>query len=119
MSPYLFPGLDVKHEHSDLVCELTKYVAQSHCVTVSEVRSSTRKLKPKTARFICMYMLYKCTNLTYDTIGNYYGKDHSTVIHAVRKIGEEITLAGRHSLELNNYIKELKREFRLNELRQL
>ena len=115
VNPHSFIGCMSYHKHVHLMNRMTEYAASSHGTSTAEVKGTTRKQDPKTARFICMYMLYKCTDLTYSAIGQYYGgKDHSTVLHAVKVIEQEMELTGLFSKQLKAYISELKKYFKLN-----
>jgi len=75
MNPYIYPGLEIKHKYTDLLKDMTEYVAASHGTTYENMLSSSRQTKNKDSRFICMYMLKKCTDLTYTYIGEYYNRD--------------------------------------------
>ena len=114
MSPYVAPGLKRIHPKLALMDSLTKYVASSHATTVEALKSQSRVKDIKNSRFICMYMLKKCTNMTYAYIGNYYNRDHASVIHAVQTVEFEKD----YDRELKCYIRELKKYFDLQELRK-
>lgn len=38
------------------------------------------------ARHVCMYLIRRMTKLSYKEIAAHFGRDHATVIHAVRRI---------------------------------
>lgn len=114
MNYYVYPGLEKRHIHYDLINNLSKYVATSYGISIDKLRSKCRKRKPKEARQVCMYMLRTCTNLTLESIGEYYGKDHTTVIHAVKKVQDYID-ADRDEV-VKNYVIELRKEFKINEI---
>jgi chromosomal replication initiator protein len=59
--------------------------------TVDELCSPTRKRPLVEARQIAMYVMRELTELSYPSIGEQFGgRDHTTVLHAVNKIGEEM-----------------------------
>lgn len=70
---------------------IQKVVASFFNIKVSDLKSQ-RKLKlVAQPRQICMYLARKLTNCSYPEIGSKFGgKDHSTVIHAVRKIEKRL-----------------------------
>lgn len=70
---------------------IQKVVASFFNIKVSDLKSQ-RKLKLiAQPRQICMYLARKLTNCSYPEIGSKFGgKDHSTVIHAVRKIEKRL-----------------------------
>lgn len=63
---------------------------------------------------MCMYLLRKHTKLTYQQLGDYFNKDHSTVLYAEAKIDGYATiypsvkskLAAIRSLLFNNNTKQ-------------
>ena len=65
--------------------------AQYFNFKVSELTGSSRKAPLTAARHAAMYLLYEELSLPYVQIGELFGgRDHTTVIHAVEKIKEEL-----------------------------
>ena len=57
----------------------------------ADITSARRNKEIVTARQICMYILKHDLNMSYDLIGkNFGGKNHTTAMHAVRKITNEM-----------------------------
>jgi chromosomal replication initiator protein len=55
---------------------------------VDEIRGQSRRRPLVTARQIGMYVMRELTDLSYPAIAREFGgRDHTTVIHAVEKIG--------------------------------
>jgi hypothetical protein len=70
-----------------------------------EVESGGRQAAIARARHVLMYLLYSDTHLSYQAIGGRLGgRDHTTVIHGVSKINEE--------LETDSELQELIRYLR-------
>ncbi|MFM8861189.1 MAG: chromosomal replication initiator protein DnaA [Acidimicrobiia bacterium] len=68
-----------------LILELT---ADMFDFTVDEIRGQSRRRPLVTARQIGMYVMRELTDLSYPAIAREFGgRDHTTVIHAVDKIG--------------------------------
>lgn len=112
MSPYIFPGVEKRHKHTNLINALTGYVAESHGITVAQIKSDSRKAKIKNPRFICMYMLRTFTDLTLDIIAESYGrKSHGSVLNAVSDVEFQTSLSTAQAKYTANYIKELERKF--------
>ncbi|MEO7164782.1 MAG: ORF6N domain-containing protein [Bdellovibrionia bacterium] len=64
-------------------------VAKEFCLRPEALSRATRLKDFVRPRQIAMYLIRKNTALGYREIGKYFGgKDHSTVLHACRKIGE-------------------------------
>jgi len=71
---------------------IQKVVSQYHHLPVDLLRAKTRKQEVANARMISMYLSKKITNNSLKTIGLLHGgKDHSTVIHALKTIESKIT----------------------------
>lgn len=72
--------------------EILKEVCHEMGITIKEIRSSTRKKNITLARHVCMYFLKTQTTLTYEEIAHFLGrKDHTTVLHGVQKIMNELS----------------------------
>ena len=62
-------------------------VAGEFRLTVAQLASRSRKRQIALARQVAMYLLRDLVDLPYAEIGRIFGgRDHSTVIHAIRKI---------------------------------
>ena len=70
----------------DLILDKT---AEMFGFPVEEIRGKSRRRPLVTARQIGMYVMREMTDLSYPAIAREFGgRDHTTVIHAVEKIGE-------------------------------
>ena len=57
----------------------------------AELMGSSRKAPLTAARHTAMYLLYNDLQLPYEQVGRLFGgRDHTTVIHAVEKISEQL-----------------------------
>lgn len=61
-------------------------VARINGYTVAELLSTDRHQPLASYRQVAMYLCREFTDASYPTIGQAFGRDHSTVIHAHRKI---------------------------------
>ncbi|MDD5223436.1 MAG: chromosomal replication initiator protein DnaA [bacterium] len=88
---------------------IQKAVATHFNLKISDLKS-TRKLKTFTVpRQIAMYLSRKLTNASFPEIGNKFGgKDHSTVIHATKKIKKQIEDNIQLSMTIERITKDLK-----------
>ncbi|MCZ4141322.1 chromosomal replication initiation protein DnaA, partial [Escherichia coli] len=83
-------------------------------LSIEELNSKSRTRTLVTARQIAMYLLRELTDMSLPKIGaELGGRDHTTVIHADRKIRE--LMAERRAIfnqvtELTNRIKQSQRE---------
>lgn len=71
--------------------KIQKTVAEHFQLKVSELKSSKRLKNLVFPRQVSMYICRKLTDLSYPEIGSKFGgKDHSTIIHAIKKIDKKI-----------------------------
>lgn len=65
--------------------QIIYHVAQKHCVSVAEIKGSSRKQVYVHARREAAYRLREERNLTLNQIGSMLGhKDHTTILHAIK-----------------------------------
>ncbi|MBI4085744.1 MAG: chromosomal replication initiator protein DnaA [Candidatus Liptonbacteria bacterium] len=84
--------------------QIIKSVAEFYNVSVGDLEGHVRKKEIVEPRQIAMYLLRDMLDMSYPYIGEKLGKDHTTAIHAVKKIDQEIE---RNSL-LNQKIISIK-----------
>lgn len=65
-------------------------VASEYGLTVSELKNKKRTNKLVIPRQIAMYLCRETTDLSLPAIGSKFSRDHTTVIHAVDKIAEDM-----------------------------
>lgn len=77
--------LAVREQYS--LTEIASAAAKVFGVKVSELKSASRSQTISTARQVAMYIAREQTDLNYKTVGQFFGRgNHSTVIHACKKI---------------------------------
>jgi chromosomal replication initiator protein len=91
----------------DVTVELIqKYVAEQFKIKVTEIKSDKRLKAVLIPRQIAIYLCRELTKSSYPEIGEKFGgKDHSTIIHSVKKIEKQIS----HDLELKKSIETIRR----------
>lgn len=65
-------------------------VSRFYSIDEDIIRGTLRTKGAAEARQIAMYLIRKLTNLSFPDIGQEFGKDHSTVQYAVRKVEDEL-----------------------------
>lgn len=78
-------------------------VAAYYNLSESNLRSNARDRNTARARQISMYMIRKLTTLSLEDIAAEFGKDHTTVMHSIRKIEANI----KTSSELQTVVREV------------
>lgn len=61
-------------------------VAKTYNLTEEEILSARKTAALVLARRVAMYIARQTTDLSFETIGEYFGRDHSTVLYNVNKI---------------------------------
>ena len=89
------------------IAEIAKHVAKETNVKLSDLRGTTRRSNIVRSRSLAMLLARQLTPLSYQQIGEYFGRrDHTTVIYACRKTEVEIA----SNLELSRAAEEVKRK---------
>lgn len=65
-------------------------VAEFFNITVNDLIEKSRKKEVVEPRQVAMYLLREILDMSYPYIGEKFGRDHTTAIHAVIKINQEI-----------------------------
>ncbi len=85
------------------------FIADKYNVTVDEFLSKKRTKTIAFPRQIAMYLSRELTDLSLPKIGEEFGgRDHTTVIHAHKKITELLTNDHEFQAEINTFIEEIK-----------
>ncbi len=86
---------------------IQKIVSEYFQISVEDIRSKKRSSNISFPRQIAMYLCRTITGESFPKIGTEFGgKDHSTVMHSVEKIENEI----RENKDLANIIEKLKKD---------
>ena len=90
--------------------DIQRAVAEYFNVRVTDLRSKKRERNISLPRQVAMYLCKELTNLSLEDIGKSFGgRDHSTVIHAQKKI-EKIC---KENNEISTAIKQIKKSLEL------
>ena len=65
---------------------IIKFVAKEYGVSESDVRGQRRTKMVSEARQVSMWLARQMTDDSYQSIGNYFSRDHSTVYNSIMKI---------------------------------
>lgn len=104
----LFKDTNLPQEASKglAIDQVQKAVADRFKIRVSDLRSKRRQKIIAFPRQIAMYLSRKLTSASYPEIGEKFGgKDHTTILHAVKKIEEALD----RDLDLRAHIEALER----------
>lgn len=80
-----------KQKQDDALVEFIKIlVSNKYGFTTHDCTSKIRKRDNVMFRHICMYMIYKNTNLSLASVGKHFTVDHSTVVHSNKVINNHL-----------------------------
>ena len=69
-------------------------VSRFYDIDPSVIRSTQKNKNTAEARQIAMYLIRSMTNLSLPDIGREFGRDHSTVIHSLKKVEKDMAVPG-------------------------
>ena len=105
LKDFISKGLSEKND----ITRIQKIVAEYFQISVEDIRSKKRSSNISFPRQIAMYLCRKLTNESFPKIGTEFGgKDHSTVMHSVEKIEQEI----KNNSDLASIIKKLENDLK-------
>lgn len=99
-------GLKSQIKMADSIIEK---VAAFYGISNSDIRGKCRKKDLVKARWIAMYFIRTKTDFTLKTIGDMFGRDHTTVIHALETIKDIMSL--RYETDLKEDLIRVKNIF--------
>ena len=102
----VFPNQD-KYITPEFIIDL---VADHFGITVDEIMSQKRDKQIAEARQIAMYVSRKYTDLSQNDIAEIFKRDHATVIHAIKKISNELSTNSELQSKINVIVKKLNVE---------
>lgn len=103
LKDFISKGMGEKND----VHRIQKIVSEYFQISVEDIRSKKRSANISFPRQIAMYLCRAMTNESFPKIGTEFGgKDHSTVMHSVEKIENEIKV----NKDLANIIEKLKKD---------
>ncbi len=90
--------------------KIIEEVARSYCVSESDILSKRKTAQIALARQIAMYIARETTELSYQAIGESFGKDHSTALYNVKKVEDFIKDKPYEKEIIDDIIRNLKSE---------
>ncbi len=88
--------------------KIIEEVARTYQVKPEEVTSKVQNAKVSKARQIAMYVIREVTQIPLGEIGGYFGRDHSTVHYATKKVETSIRQQPREKEMIEDIIKNLQ-----------
>lgn len=77
--------------HEPTIQSIIGVVTDFYQVRLSDMQSKVRQRSIALPRHVCMYLARKCTRLSLEEIGGFFGgRDHTTVMHAVKTVESRV-----------------------------
>ncbi len=109
MAKNILKNIIIENSKEINIEKIQKTVAEYFQIKISEIKSSKRLKNLVYPRQIAMYISRKLTNLSYPEIGaKFGGKDHSTIIHAIKKIEKKMEEDVQSRALVDKLIEKLK-----------
>ena len=96
----VFSGNPISLEMNDIL----KAVAQHFSLSVDTLKGSGRAREIALPRQVAMFLVREMTSHSLPEIGQFFGRDHTTVMHAIQKIGDQL----KQSTELQQALGEVR-----------
>ncbi len=95
--------------------EIVKLVCNAYHLQLAEIRGKTRRQAVVDARSIAMYLSRHLLGLSFQRIGDYFGKrDHSTVRHAIQQVSKKMD-----DIKFAEQVKELMGRLTINHIQDV
>lgn len=90
MNYYLLPGLAQRRKYSStnwgLLRSIIRIVCAKYGVTIADLKSRDRSGDVMSARHLANYLLMNFTGYSCTQIGNFFNRDHTSILHSRRKV---------------------------------
>jgi chromosomal replication initiator protein len=96
------------HEAKPDVEAIQRAVSDFFHIRLTDLKSKKRTQHIAFCRQVAMYLCRKLTSSSFPTIGEHFGRDHSTVIHAFNLIERRVTSDSAFRLSIEKIQRELK-----------
>lgn len=102
-------ALNCEVRKKDLTVEkIAQSVANYFNLTLKELKSTARQQKIAKARHIAIYLARDVLGMSYESIGDYFAKKHSTIMYSCDMVVDKLKVDN----ELQNVIDEIKATFK-------
>ena len=75
---------------------------------IEHLQSKSRLREIVYARYLCSYIIWRCSKITYFKLGRMYGKAHTTAMHAIKEISGFMDIDRMVKAEVEDLIFDLK-----------
>ena len=93
---------------SALIERIISTVSKNFGISADDIKSKKKSENIVNARHICIYIIRKLTDLSLQSIGEIFSRDHSTIISSLNKVDINIKTKKNYEEEINSLIKKIK-----------
>ncbi|MBR4335286.1 MAG: chromosomal replication initiator protein DnaA [Clostridia bacterium] len=90
------------------VDRIISLVSKRLSIPVGDIRSKQRTANVVNARHVSIYMIRQLTDVTFNTIGEIFGRDHSTIMAAFRRVESMMTTDPEFAALVNGMMEEIR-----------
>ena len=83
-------------------------VSKRYGISSEDIKAKKRSADIVNARHICIYLIRQLTDISFNSIGEFFSRDHATIISAFKKIESNVSTNQRFAAEINEMMAELK-----------
>ena len=94
----------------DVIDEIVGEVSRTTGVSVDDIYSKKQTNTVSVARKMTFYIIREVTDLSYKSIGEKFGRDHSTVMYNIEKFGETLQKNSTLNNQVTDIINNLKND---------
>ncbi len=100
--------LKKKNSATEVVDKIIMAVSAKYKVSKDDICGKKRNANIAMARHVCIYMIRELTDLSQSAIGNYFDRDHTTILNSIRLIENEMKITSSLEYEIEELIKKVK-----------
>ena len=93
---------------ASIVEKTINVVSEVYGINADDIKSKSRTQTVSTARNICMYVIRTLAGITLNETGDYFGKNHATVINSINNVEKEMKSNQTFKNTVNDIIRQVK-----------
>ena len=94
----------------EMVERIIACIANNYRMSPADLKGRKKSKEIANARHICIYIIRSMTDMSLPTIGNIFGRDHTTIMNSVEVIEKKIKQSPMLDLEIRDLMKEIREQ---------
>ena len=83
-------------------------VSRRYGISTEDIKAKKRSADIVNARHICIYLIRQLTDISFNSIGEFFSRDHATIISAFKKVESNVSTSQHFANEIQELMSELK-----------